>query len=567
MKRWLSDKKWRVIISGLIITAVPIIGLTLFVRLQTAGYIKNDVIKEDQQSAIIVSERIKDALGDEIRLGNLLASRPRLRSAIKGTDREELIRHLKDFIDNSIAVDRAYITNPRGKVLADYPSDPSVLNMDVSQRDWYKGVSKKWLPYVSGGYLRTAKPQRYLFAIAVPLRADDKSIIGVLVLQPEVNYLKNILASLPVQQNQITYVVDKNGNLLYHSKYMIDRAIDTSDFPAVQRVRKGQTGAGIFAKPDGERVLTAYRCIEGYGWGVVVERPEKEVFGPLKRVNFGLFVFASIMLLTGGYFAYKRSVLIYSLQKFAEELEARVDKRTAQLKETNDKLEAANKELEAFSYSVSHDLRAPLRHMSGFVKLLQKRLFDDPDKKNHDYMVAIVQASKKMEMLVDDLLSFSHMGRAEMQNRKVNFNTLLKNTLREIQDEVKGRDIKWEIDELPDVYGDQSMLKLVLVNLISNAVKYTSTCSRAEIRFGYKEEGDEFIFFVKDNGAGFDMKQADRLFGVFQRLHAQDEFEGTGIGLANVRRIISRHGGRTWAEGAVEQGATFYFTLPKTKEI
>ncbi len=236
------------------------------------------------------------------------------------------------------------------------------------------------------------------------------------------------------------------------------------------------------------------------------------------------------------------------------------------LKETRDNLEALNKELEAFSYSVSHDLRAPLRHMSGFVKLLQKKQLDDPDKKSNDYMDAIVQASKKMEILIDDLLAFSRMARAEMQNRKVGFNALIRNTVREIQDEVKGREIKWEIDELPDVYGDRSMLKLALVNLISNAVKYTSTRPQAEIRVGYKEEEDEFVFFVRDNGVGFDMKYVDRLFGVFQRLHSQNEFEGTGIGLANVRRIIARHGGQTWAEGSVGQGATFYFSLPKHKE-
>jgi light-regulated signal transduction histidine kinase (bacteriophytochrome) len=149
----------------------------------------------------------------------------------------------------------------------------------------------------------------------------------------------------------------------------------------------------------------------------------------------------------------------------------------------------------------------------------------------------------------------------------VKFDTLVRESVKAIQHEVKGRDITWEIDKLPDVYGDKSMLSLVLTNLISNAVKFTRTRPRAEIKMGCEADENEFVFFVKDNGVGFDMKSADRLFEVFQRLHTQDEFEGTGIGLANVRRIITRHRGRTWAEGTEGQGATFYFALPKTKEL
>jgi len=229
-------------------------------------------------------------------------------------------------------------------------------------------------------------------------------------------------------------------------------------------------------------------------------------------------------------------------------------------------LDNANKELAAFSYSVSHDLRAPLRHMTGFVKLLQQRLKNHPDEKTHYYADIISRASRKMSMLIDDFLKFSHLGRTQMRKKKVKLNTLVSEVVREIQEGLEERQIRWEIDELADVYGDRALLSLVLTNLISNAVKYTGSRPHAEIKIGYKEDKDETIVFVKDNGAGFDMQYADKLFGVFQRLHSQDEFEGTGIGLANVRRIISRHGGRTWAEGSVGQGATFYFSLPKHTE-
>jgi light-regulated signal transduction histidine kinase (bacteriophytochrome) len=245
-----------------------------------------------------------------------------------------------------------------------------------------------------------------------------------------------------------------------------------------------------------------------------------------------------------------------------------------EIKELNEKLNnqvvelnAANKELESFSYAVSHDLRAPLRHLLGFTAMLQKKYEGQLDERARHYTTTIISAARKMEILIDDLLVFSRMGRLDMRMGTVKFNTLVRESVRAIQHELKGRDITWEIDKLPDVYGDKSMLSLVLINLISNAVKFTSTRPQAEIRIGCEADGNEFVFSVKDNGVGFDMKHADRLFEAFQRLHTQNEFEGTGIGLANIRRIISRHGGQTWAEGTVGRGAVFYFTLPKTKEL
>jgi PAS domain S-box-containing protein len=230
------------------------------------------------------------------------------------------------------------------------------------------------------------------------------------------------------------------------------------------------------------------------------------------------------------------------------------------------KLEVANEALETYSYSISHDLRAPLRHMSGFADLLQKRLKGRLDEKSLQYSALISESAKRMERLINELLSFSRLGHDEIKKREVNLSHLLTEAISQIAEETKGRDIIWKFGELPRVYGEPSMLKLVLVNLISNAVKFTSTRPCAEIEIGCKKAGGEDICFIKDNGVGFNMEYADSLFGVFQRLHTRDEFEGIGIGLANVRRIILLHGGRTWAEGCVDQGATFYFTLPEPVE-
>jgi signal transduction histidine kinase len=227
-------------------------------------------------------------------------------------------------------------------------------------------------------------------------------------------------------------------------------------------------------------------------------------------------------------------------------------------------LEASNKELEAFAYSISHDLRAPLRHMSGFAELLRKSAGASLNQKSAGYLTTILEAARRMGSLIDDLLAFSRISRAEAHKSMVSLEQLVQEAVAEISQDAKGRKIVWKISPLPEWYGDRTMLRLVLVNLVSNAVKFTRTRPQAEIEIGCTERKDDHaVLFVRDNGVGFDMRYSDKLFGVFQRLHAQEAFEGTGIGLATVQRIVQRHGGRAWAEGIVNGGATFYFSLSK----
>lgn len=250
----------------------------------------------------------------------------------------------------------------------------------------------------------------------------------------------------------------------------------------------------------------------------------------------------------------ERALAVRRLRLENAVLSRRVEERTAQL-------EAANKELEAFSYSVSHDLRAPLRHIGGFTQLLAQAGPASPEQGKR-YLDLIISAVGRMEQLIDDLLDFSRNGRIEMQQTKVDLQDLVESLLQDLQPETEGRKILWKKNPLPAVQGDPSLLKQVFSNLILNAVKYTGTRDVAEIEIGCSGKiENEIVIFVRDNGVGFDMKYADKLFGVFQRLHGPDEFEGTGIGLANVRRIVARHGGRTWAEAKVNEGATFFISL------
>jgi PAS domain S-box-containing protein len=245
------------------------------------------------------------------------------------------------------------------------------------------------------------------------------------------------------------------------------------------------------------------------------------------------------------------------IRRLNAELEARVVQRTSEL-------ESSLEELDAFSYSVSHDLRAPLRHVNAYATMLGEECASLLSGEGQHYVRAIVKSAKRMDDLINDLLEFSRMGRAELRRRRISMDRLVSEALEEMRDSIKERTIEWQIAALPDVLADQAMLRQVWSNLLSNAVKYTSRRERAVIKIGCLSgaKGD-WEFFVQDNGAGFDMQYVDKLFGVFQRLHRVDEFPGTGIGLANVRRIVTRHGGLTWAEGEVDVGATVYFTLPK----
>lgn len=289
-------------------------------------------------------------------------------------------------------------------------------------------------------------------------------------------------------------------------------------------------------RPDGSRywaniVVTALREKQGllYGFSVIARdmTKQKEAEDGTRRLN--------------------------------AELEHRVQERTAEL-------QSAYEEMESFSYSISHDLRAPLVHIGGFAEMLHQDAGAQLDEKCRHYLQVIGESARRMGRMIDDLLAFSRMSRAELHKIRVDVGDIVKGVIHDMRSDMENRKIVWNIGDLPKIQGDPALLYQAVFNLIANALKYTRTRAEARIEIGVEPSADEIVFFVRDNGVGFDNRHMDKLFGVFQRLHSASEFEGTGIGLANVRRIIQRHGGRVWAEGKVDGGATFYFSIPKGKE-
>lgn len=227
------------------------------------------------------------------------------------------------------------------------------------------------------------------------------------------------------------------------------------------------------------------------------------------------------------------------------------------------KLEEANNELEAFAYSVSHDLRVPLRAIDGFSRIVIEDYEDKLDEEGVRLLQVVRDNTKKMGQLIDDILLLSRAGRQEMKISKLDVASLARNVYSEFGQDIKDRNVDFTVDDLPMAMADRALLNQVLTNLIGNAIKFTQEKENAKIMIGFNEEKDNLTYYVRDNGAGFDMRYYDKLFGLFQRLHSQQEFEGTGVGLSIVQRIINRHGGSVWGEGVVDKGATIYFSLPK----
>jgi two-component system sensor kinase len=227
------------------------------------------------------------------------------------------------------------------------------------------------------------------------------------------------------------------------------------------------------------------------------------------------------------------------------------------------KLEDANNELEAFAYSVSHDLRVPLRAIDGFSRIVIEDYEKDLDEEGVRLLNVVRDNTKKMGQLIDDILLLSRAGRQEMKISELDMSSLAKNIYADFDQDTKGRTVIFSVDDIPRAMGDRALLTQVFTNLIGNAIKFTGDKDISKIEVGFKDAKDDNIYYVKDNGAGFDMKYYDKLFGLFQRLHTQEEFQGTGVGLSIVQRIVSRHGGRVWGEGELDKGATIYFSLPK----
>lgn len=434
------------------------------------------------------------------------------------------------------------------------------------------------------------------YPVVAAIKGDDGAPIGYLVRWRRVS-------NNPQARDQLLGLLGSNASLYLGNNpgdFWTDFINPVGNPPLDMRAESGMVR---YSRDGNSYSLALAKQVTGTPWIILVEFPEgplmNQASGFLRRmILMGLFIFA---VGVGGAFLLSRTITepLQSLTHAASAISAgnysravnvdRADElgelakafntmaqrvRESQrdleqrIQERTEQLQNSNKELESFSYSVSHDLRAPLRAINGFSSILNEGYAEKMPEEAQRYLRMIQSNAGQMGQLVDDLLAFSRLGRKELQKQPVDARQLVQQVLEELQSERDGRNVDVAIGELPLLHADPSLLKQVFVNLISNALKYTRIRDQARIEVGsYNTNGNGnggMVYFVRDNGAGFDMRYADKLFGVFQRLHRAEEFEGTGVGLATAERIISRHGGRIWAEAEPNEGATFFFTLPQT---
>ncbi len=558
-----AQRNQRIQLASFFAIVLPVILIGASAYFQTYQDLTELTLSRRQSIAALAATALKQRFDRLTDIGVSLATRVRFRQLVGDGKWLEAIEILKAVRQDFPFIDRVFLADPNGTLMADSPALAGVRGKSFADRDWYQGVSKDWRPYVSDGYRRAAPPQYNVIAAAIPISEKEK-LVGILVLQVQLNVLVEWSNLTEVGTSAFIYVVDRKGRLATHPKFPSQGdLVDYSGMPVVQKVLNGEGGVQTtFNAFENEERIAAYAPVPGIGWGVIVQEAVRTAFARrdenLQRllVRYGLIFLMSCALAS----------LILRTVAGLRQAEEKIQTLNQDLEKRAGELQATNKELEAFSYSVSHDLRAPLRHIQGFCELLSKTAGEPLQAKAQRYIKIISASAQRMGDLIDDLLTFSRMQRAEMQETRIDLKSVVSDVIQHLNGAASGRQIVWKTTSLPETQGDPAMLRQVFVNLIGNAVKYTRPRDPAVIEIGWLGERDgQHTLFVRDNGVGFDMQYAHKLFGVFQRLHSDSEFEGTGIGLANVQRIVARHGGRVWAEGELEKGATVYFTLRATE--
>jgi signal transduction histidine kinase len=552
--RWPS----RVVIVVAIVA--PIILVAAFNVLKSYHDFTAVTLSERRMIASLAATTLHEKFERLTAIGISLATQVQFRRLIQVGQWDEAVDILRSVPEDFPFIERIFLADPHGTLMADTPALPDVRGVNFAHRDWYQGVLRTGIPYVSDAYQRAAAPQYHVIAAALPIKIDEHRITGILVLQVRLQSLLEWMHTIELGPGGVVYLVDRRGQMAAHPELAPDGELrDVSSVPAVEKALRGEGGADIAFDPVAQDArVVAYAPVPGYGWGVMAEEPTRTAFAARNRELRHLGLAYGLVALASGTFAYWILRMLTERRRAAYHISA----LNADLQRWAAELKQANKELDVFSYTVSHDLRAPLSSIDGFSQALLDDYAATLDARGQDYLQRICEATQRMADLIDALLDLSHVTEGEPVREAVDVSALARAMATDLQRCEPTRQAEFVIADGLVAHGDARWLGIVLENLFSNAWKFTAKQPRARIEFGSLPQHDgSRVFFVRDNGVGFDMASADKLFGAFQRLHGRTEYPGTGVGLATVQRIIQRHGGRIWAEGTVGQGATFYFTL------
>ncbi len=549
--------------------------LPLGVLTYTAVTLSSDAITQQVQAqvrnlAALEAHAIAVRMDDTRTLVGLSATGPALITDLgNGNPHSRNLPALQGVLQHVLTSDPGFasmgVVDPSGRLVADAPPAPSLIGRDFSDRDWFQVVSRTGKAYVASAVESARSGHPLLVAVAAPIRVPSSSAGS----SPVIGYLSAGLSLAAVQQYATGFergqavsltVTDQHGVILAapgQRPGLVSAARD----PRVHRALAGQAGV-MSVVVNGVRTLSGYAPAGDLGWTVHADVPESTAFAAAGRLRLTVGATASALALALLFGAFllgrawrERATAQATIRVLNANLETRVEQRTADL-------ERSNKNLEAFTYSVSHDLRSPLRALSGFSDALTEEYGDRLGDAGRDYTARISAASERMGSLIDDLLHLSRISRTEMHLEAVNLSAEVTSVADDLQRRDPGRRARFAIQDAVWVRADRGLIRTVAENLLENAWKFTSHRPETCIDFGTMPPGDGAVCcYVRDNGAGFDPAYAGKLFQPFERLHSTSEFPGSGIGLASVRRIVERHGGRTWAEGMVDGGATFYFTI------
>jgi len=682
-----ESKKLYAVIIAFIFVATSLITFSVIHRHYDVE-LKNR-ITENRLTANLLSRLIYEHQMAAIGILESHASHPSFVEAVQKKDFNQTLSHLKSLTKRHSEIDVLFITDQYGTLWADYPVDKTAYGTNLAFRDWYKGVSKNWRPYISPIYRRIVLEKGLAVAISVPVFDRKGTVIGILSSGQRTSFLATFINESIVDPKKNITLLDQEGNIIFSNALPYGETI--TKYPDVRVQEKAVTGVSIDmeiadARNKKKVSYVSIAPIKRIGWSVIVGLEKdtilQSLYGHFIRfavMGFIIFLFLTVSVLyfrreykyhktkelqasekkyrtlfnesmdgicladaeTGlivdcnealaALVCRERTELIgqpqailhppqdiqegfsttfrqHLLNKHGQVLETQVITRTGDTRDVEIKanvvvlggrkllqgvfhdisehkkaeeakrklneeleqlvrertmqLEATNKELEAFAYSISHDLRAPIRSIEGFSQILLEDYQDKLDDTAKSYLDRVRKATQHMENLIEGLQKLSLVTRSELLYRSVDLSTMVRKIFEKLQQDNPDRTVDVIIQEGIFASGDSSLLQDALENLVHNAWKFTSREARPRIEFGTIVKEGKTVCFIKDNGVGFDMVYANKLFGAFQRLHSSREFPGTGIGLATVQRIINRHGGRIWAEAEVEKGATFYFTLP-----
>jgi signal transduction histidine kinase len=587
-----SWEKRSTFLLSLLFSFCIIIGGACVVAYNSYTKAIEDVIRSNEERATFLAKLILEHQRATIGVLRSYASRPLLVSSIRGKDFDETVKHLSDLAKNNPEMEWPFIANPDSTIWANFPVDKRSYNKDLSSRDWYKGIKREWKPYISSVFKLIVGENDLAVAVCAPIFDEKGEVVGILSTAQSTAFFRKIIGEVGLNLHAHISLMDQEAHIIYSSRFPYRKEVIVyPSFESIKRATKGEKSYVEIRDPsDGDRIkYVSFAPIEEIGWSIIIEKTKSDVlrseysrFVLIAVISFLIFAVATLTLvhLRG------RQRKLSELEKLTTELEEstvhiRVTnkaleheiterKRTEEeIQKLNQDLQERTTELEAFSYSVSHDLRAPLRSIDGFSMALLEDYVDRLDETGKDYFRRIRTATQRMSELIDGLLILSRLTREEIKREAIDLSGITKHLSAGLQDRPPDRPVEFVITEGATAQGDAVMLRVVMENLLGNAWKFTRNHPSARIEFGMMEgngqeatDKRETIFYVRDDGAGFDMAYSDKLFGLFQRLHSNGDFPGIGIGLTTVRRIIHRHGGRIWAKGEVEKGATFYFTLP-----